>query len=704
MEGRGPLPWGPPLCLHPCPLRRLGRPLRGVVVAGCSPTHCGRWGLTRPHVSDTLPPEPPGTHPTIAGGLAHLLACTRGRAGPLLLFFICLHILGRFLGLVFPSGRGGTSQMKQLHEENESLREANAKDIEKALEFFDRAFRELTGGKVPFPWQRRAFWHLAQGQIPAAVALPTGTGKTSLIPIWLVALAWQVIAGRVSLPRRLVWVVNRRVVVDQATDEAAGLVSRLCIADQDGPAHRGIVGDLRRALAQLSFLGSRGITPIAVSTLRGEFADNGEWKLDPSRPAIVVGTVDMVGSRLLFAGYGDGPSKRALHAGLLGQDALLVLDEAHLTPPFAALLNAIQAIQCATGHPRPLRVALLSATQREVAFAQAIGIEADDRAHSVLGRRLTARKVLRLHRLNDRERLGPKLSALALAHKDARVRVLVYVRSPQMAEEVHRGIEAEAPQCRITVLTGTLRGFERDRLAGDPVFAGFRSDPDRTSPEVTHYLISTSASEVGADLDADHLVCDLAAIDSLIQRFGRVNRLGLGKARVDAVVPVRRSDDREESTLAYLEALPAMPGGGRNVSPHSLLASPPPIAAFSPAPRVVPLARHWLDMWALTSIRDTDWPDRPEVAPWLHGVEAATPETWVAWRRDVEWLAHADVRDHDCWRALDACPVLTHERLREPSEDLRDKLATLAEREGNAARRILLVRADDSLWRGTSTS
>jgi len=591
--------------------------------------------------------------------------------------------------------------MKQRHGENEAVREAIVNDAEKAAEFFRRAFSALTGGKAPFPWQQRAFWQLVQGQIPAAVTLPTGTGKTSLIPIWLIALAWQVITGRVSVPRRLVWVVNRRAVVDQATDEAAGLVSRLCNGEKAGTAHREILHDLRRALAQLSALGSRGIAPITVSTLRGEFADNGDWKLDPSRPAIVVGTVDMVGSRLLFSGYGDGLSTRALHAGLIGQDALVVLDEAHLTPPFAALLNAIQGIQRVTGHPRPMRVTLVSATQRPVDGSAAVGVEADDRADPMLNRRLTARKTLRLHQMGERDRLAPSLTALALAHKNDCVRVVVYVRSPKTAEEVRRGIEEQAPDAKVKVLTGTLRGFERDQLTRDPVFASFRSDPDRLPPEATHYLIATSAGEVGIDLDADHLVCDLAPIDSLIQRFGRVNRLGLGKARVDVLVPARLSDAREEATLAYLETLPPVRGGGRNVSPSTLATHPPPLEAFSPVLRIVPLARHWLDMWALTSIRDTDWPDRPEVGPWLHGVEAATPETWVAWRGDVAWLAREEVREQDCERALEACPVLTHERLREPTDAMKDKLTTLAEREGKAARRILLVRADDSLWRGT---
>lgn len=57
------------------------------------------------------------------------------------------------------------------------------------------------------------------------------------------------------------------------------------------------VPDLKTALG----LGDRSLP---ISTLRGQFVDNRDWLADPAAPAIVVGTVDMIGSRLLFMGYG----------------------------------------------------------------------------------------------------------------------------------------------------------------------------------------------------------------------------------------------------------------------------------------------------------------------------------------------------------------------------------------------------------------
>jgi len=193
-----------------------------------------------------------------------------------------------------------------------------------SLGFLSEYYAPLTTNREPFYWQRQLFEQLCRGELPGNVDLPTGSGKTSLMSLWVLALAWQSFQGeQVSLPRRLIWVVDRRVVVDQATDEAEGLNRRL--------AEPALV-KVREGLARLCCLTGPDENPLSVSTLRGEREDNREWSRNPTRPAILVGTVDMVGSRLLFSGYGDSRRRRALHAGLLGHDALIVNDEAHPKP------------------------------------------------------------------------------------------------------------------------------------------------------------------------------------------------------------------------------------------------------------------------------------------------------------------------------------------------------------------------------------
>ena len=95
------------------------------------------------------------------------------------------------------------------------------------------------------------------------------------------------------------------------------------------------LADVRETLRRLAVRAES--EALAISTLRGQRADNAEWRIDPARPAVVIGTVDMIGSRLLFGGYGCGFRSKPLHAGFLGQDVWLVHDEAHLEPAFQLL-------------------------------------------------------------------------------------------------------------------------------------------------------------------------------------------------------------------------------------------------------------------------------------------------------------------------------------------------------------------------------
>ena len=86
--------------------------------------------------------------------------------------------------------------------------------------------------------------------------------------------------------------------------------------------------------------------------------------LDPAAVAVIVSTVDQLGSRLLFRGYGLGIGSRALHAGLLGVDTTVVLDEAHIAEPLRRTVATIGSIQAgARQPPRPaLRLCAVSAT------------------------------------------------------------------------------------------------------------------------------------------------------------------------------------------------------------------------------------------------------------------------------------------------------------------------------------------------------
>ena len=202
-------------------------------------------------------------------------------------------------------------------------------------------FRDVAGHD-PWPWQLRLHARLVAGDIPDAVDVPTGCGKTACVLLALLARL-----EHPGLPRRIVYVVDRRAIVDQTAAAISVWIDRMAAL----PA-------LVRAFdACAAFPADR---PVALGVVRGGLADDGARRADPARLAVIVGTVDMVGSRLLFSGYGDGRSMRALHAGLLGHDALVVLDEAHLAPAFATLLGSVERLQGAEA----LRTMTLSATAR----------------------------------------------------------------------------------------------------------------------------------------------------------------------------------------------------------------------------------------------------------------------------------------------------------------------------------------------------
>jgi CRISPR-associated endonuclease/helicase Cas3 len=251
---------------------------------------------------------------------------------------------------------------------------------------FGKCFRQLTGND-PFDWQRRLFQKFINGDFPDACDVPTGLGKTSVMAIWLIALAYLLKERARKIPLRLVYVVDRRVIVGQATAEAENLLKKLneALSDESNPLHL-----LAQTFRAASMKGQESM--IALSTLRGQKADNREWCLDPSRPAIIIGTVDMIGSRLLFTGYGKvGINHRSLQAGLLGQDSLIVIDEAHLSPCFVATQLDIRNFVRQEHSLRPFHVMSLSATLGGAGNTLALDEERECR-NETAERRLNARK------------------------------------------------------------------------------------------------------------------------------------------------------------------------------------------------------------------------------------------------------------------------------------------------------------------------
>ena len=499
-------------------------------------------------------------------------------------------------------------------------------------------FQDLTGlpNVTAFPWQVRLWEHLCKGEIPAAVDVPTGLGKTSVLVCWLLAHAKRTADAAGQLPRRLVYVVDRRAVVDQASGEADTLADNWPrIAAAGSPA-------------------------LHVGTLRGQHIDAGTWLDAPGDLAIVVGTVDMIGSRLLFSGYGVSPGMRPAHAGLLGSDTLLVLDEAHLAPTFAAMMQSVESDPALSGPQRPpvapFRVMSLSATLRTNAIdeggeqpARVLRLDDADRADDIVRQRLEAQKMVEIRHGASTEVVVGAVSDLL----DADRRIVVFLDRRRDAEKAAVALAKAHGPGVVQLFTGGRRAWERQKAEMELREGGFLAGSPRA--EGGRILVATSAAEVGVDLDADDAVMDLVAWERMVQRLGRVNRRGLGEAQV-----IVCDDGEAEQRGASLDACRKLLERLESASPGAIVAlagKEPDLVerASTPAPLRPPLSRAEVDAWSLTGL--ADHPGRAKVAPFLRGWVDDEPQVRLVWRAHLPTRNDRDVTDGELSAFFESAPV-----------------------------------------------
>lgn len=552
------------------------------------------------------------------------------------------------------------------------------------------AFFEEVHRYPPFPWQSRLARNvLEEGRFPALLDLPTGSGKTAAIDVAVFALAADLEGGlgHRRLPCRIAFVVDRRTVVDQSFQRAQALAEALEAARPGTVVHR-----VAERLGELA--GSDA--PLHVALLRGAVPRDDTWAANPAQPTVLVSTVDQVGSRLLFRGYGVSDGMRPVHAGLLGNDLLLLLDEVHLARPFCDTLRMLARYhtnRIGPALPRRFQVAELSATHRG-GGAEPFRLGPADRENKRLARRLTARKPARLETVKVSGEEPARLAALArkvatAAGDEARPgrAVGVVVNRVHAARLVHRHLAERGLNADLYLLTGRMRPLDRQALERT-LELRFGTERKRDPATRAAVLVATQCIEAGADFDFDALITECASLDALRQRFGRLNRAGATDDATGAVFA--RSDidkgdpiygEAAAKTWAHLNDCPTIDFG-----PEAL---PLPAASdlellLAPATTSPILLPAYLDAWSQTSPAPS--PD-PDVALWLHGPQEPAPEVLVVWRGDLD-AAELKAAERETApegelgplggalaERLDACPPLTSEGLTLPIWSVRAWLA-----------------------------
>ncbi len=527
-----------------------------------------------------------------------------------------------------------------------------------------RAFhRAVHDGKEPFAWQQRLLEQIVRDKAwPRVLDLPTGVGKTTCIDIALFALALDVLNDSAVrwCPRRIAMVVDRRIVVDQVAERGRSILRALMTSNED------IVNQVAKQLRSLTRTGEE---PLGVFTLRGGMPKDDGWARTPDQPLIIASTVDQVGSRMLMQGYGVSHGMKPVHAGLLANDTLLLLDEVHLSEPFRQTLDQLARLRTrfsGSGLKTRFSHAFMSATPGAGATTPFSLLGDEKRPDSPLGPRLHVSKPVRLIEVDDRAALEKACVDQAKDLLERHRTIAVVVNRVASASEIARQLgEVLGWAAKVTLLTGRMRPLDRDDVLRElrPAVQTGRIRSDHSPKRV---IVGTQCIEAGADFDFDALVSEAATLDSLRQRFGRVDRLGkYGNAEGvivwDTCTKLKETLKRsgEKPSLAdddpiYGEALGETAKWlkrkvttRRPTVDFGVLALAIPTGddlrkLLAPKPNAPTLLPAYLDLWAQTSPAPSQVPD---VSLWLHGPRSGPADVQVVWRADLteEVLLHGNV-------------------------------------------------------------
>ena len=379
-------------------------------------------------------------------------------------------------------------------------------------DLFRSAFAQ--GERTPYPYQEQLAYNSAW---PELLDIPTGMGKTAAVTMaWLYKRGWRK-GGRnagidAATPRRLVWCLPMRVLVEQTQE------------------------NIRGWLEKLDILGVAGEGKVSVHLLMGGEPGLKTWAEHPEEDMVLIGTQDMLLSRALMRGYGMSRYQWPIHFALLHNDCLWAFDEVQL---MGAGLTTSAQLEAFRRNKFPLakssRSIWLSATLRRdwlgtVDLADQLPdfnrLELTDADRIQAAERLDARKALHPADVsltreattkNGKKAYIEKLSQVILEKHSPDSQTLVILNRVDRAQQLFQQIQQARTEHDDLLIHARFRPVER-RRQNEKLSA---STPDRIPDRI---IVATQAIEAGVDISSKTLFTELAPWSSLVQRFGRCNR------------------------------------------------------------------------------------------------------------------------------------------------------------------------------------
>ncbi len=406
---------------------------------------------------------------------------------------------------------------------------------------FESWFAKLAGSAVPpHSWQRS----LVGEQAPRSqlIRIPTGMGKTLGV---LAAWSWHRLhRADDAWPRRLVWCLPMRVLAEQT--EAVV---------RDGLERLGLLWDVPSK-------GSTHTAKVGVHLLMGGADPRGDWHLFPEECAVLIGTQDMLLSRSLNRGYACGRARWPLEFGLLGHDALWVMDEVQLMDVGLATSAQLQSFHDddATKGLRPRHTWWMSATLQP-AWLRSVDTA---RGHAEWCRDPAI--VAASERTRGLGAIRKTIATETVAARETKV------FAQRVLDEHSKVVDGEYGRITLVVCNTVDRAcstFDTLRTLGrttdiELVHSRFRPAERRVWRErflsraacatgVDRIIVATQVVEAGVDISAGCVVTDLAPWPSIVQRVGRCARYG----GTGHVVVVDRGRDEKSAPPYGVEELDA---------------------------------------------------------------------------------------------------------------------------------------------------
>lgn len=273
------------------------------------------------------------------------------------------------------------------------------------------SFFQKATGYHPFPYQ--VALALDGERFPEVVKIPTGAGKTAgIVLAWLWRRCFAPEEVRANTPRRLVYCLPMRVLVEQTYENVIKWLDRLGVLAgeavwRNGDDKERLVGysptsEKEGLLSDWSKDHHSKMTPVAVYMLMGGEVDEG-WDLMPEQESIIIGTQDMLLSRALHRGYAMSRFRWPVHFALLNNDCLWIMDEVQLMGVGLQTSAQLDAFRRSLGTFGPHQTVWMSATcepqwldtiDRRGAKVNILKLEGRDLEEGLLRKRMRAPKKL----------------------------------------------------------------------------------------------------------------------------------------------------------------------------------------------------------------------------------------------------------------------------------------------------------------------